>query len=197
VTLGAGSVLFGVAQLYAKNTTIFMRRADVFQTLGQERLFDLIPLPFVYVTVVSLAVWYLLEYRSTGRFLYAIGGSQEGARLVGIPVERLTVLVFICSAFLAALGGVVQAARVGSANPTGISSLLLPAFTAAFLGATSIRPGQYNVWGTVLAVYLVASATTGMIMLGAPASVSDIFNGAILLVAVGLAKITARRTKSV
>jgi ribose transport system permease protein len=86
---------------------------------------------------------------------------------------------------------------VGSANPTGISSLLLPAFTAAFLGATSIRPGQYNVWGTVLAVYLVASATTGMIMLGAPASVSDIFNGAILLVAVGLAKITARRTKSV
>ena len=196
VTLGAGSVLFGVSQLYSKNTTIFMRRSGVFQALGQQRLFDLIPLPFVYVAVVAVVVWYLLEYRAIGRRLYAIGGSEEGARLVGIPVERLTVLVFVCSAFLASLGGVVQAARVGSANPTGIASLLLPAFTAAFLGATSIRPGQYNVWGTVLAVYLVASTTTGMIMLGAPASVSDIFNGAILLVAVGLAKLTARRTAS-
>jgi ribose transport system permease protein len=196
VTLAAGSILFGAAQVYSNNTTIFLRGADVFLTLGQRRLFGVIPLPFVYVAVVAVVVWYVLEYREIGRRLYAIGGNVEGARLVGIPVKRLTVFVFMCSAFLAALGGVVQATRVGSANPTGVSGLLLPAFTAAFLGATSIRPGQYNVWGTVLAVYLVASATTGMIMLGAPASVSDIFNGAILLIAVGLARISARRTKA-
>ena len=176
------------------NTTIFMRNRGLFQELGQTRLWGFVGLPFVYMAAIAIALWYVLEYRPLGRRLYAIGGSEEGARLVGIPVKRMTVLVFVASAFLAALGGVVQATRVGSANPTGVSALLLPAFTAAFLGATSIRPGHYNVWGTVIAVYLVAAATTGMIMLGAPASVSDIFNGSILVAAVGLAMISSRRS---
>ena len=194
VTLAAGSILFGSGQLYANNTTIFMRNRGLFQELGQTRLWGFVGLPFVYMAAIAITVWYVLEYRPLGRRLYAIGGSEEGARLVGIPVKRMTVLVFVASAFLAALGGVVQATRVGSANPTGVSALLLPAFTAAFLGATSIRPGHYNVWGTVIAVYLVAAATTGMIMLGAPASVSDIFNGSILVAAVGLAMISSKRS---
>ena len=79
---------------------------------------------------------------------------------------------------MAGLAGVVQSARVGSANPSILQTLLLPAFTAAFLGATSIRPGQYNIWGTVLAVYLVGLGTTGLFMPGAFSDTEPVFDDA-------------------
>jgi ribose transport system permease protein len=88
---------------------------------------------------------------------------------------------------------VIQSARVGSANASILQTQLLPAFTAAFLGATSVRPGQYNIWGTVLAVYLVGLGTTGIFMLGASSYTEPVFDGAVLLVAIGLAKLSARR----
>jgi ribose transport system permease protein len=91
------------------------------------------------------------------------------------------------------MAGVIESARIGSANSTFLQATLLPAFTAAFLGATAIRPGHYNVWGTVLAVFVVGLGTTGMFMLGAPSYVEQVFDGAILLIAVGVAKLSERR----
>lgn len=196
VTLGVGSLVFGVVEAYTSGKTYFVPIDSTFGSLGQGRILGL-PLPFIYLAVVALIIWYVLEYRPTGRRLYAIGGSEEGARLIGIKVDRLTILMFIGSSLLAGFGGVVQAASTAAAGPTGLSALLLPAFTAAFLGATSIRPGHFNVWGTVIAVYLVGASTTGLFMLGASTYVSNLFNGAILLIAVGLARLSARRLSSV
>ena len=195
VTLAVGSLLFGASELYSNGATIYEGVPRKFLAIGQSRVVG-IPLPFVYVIVVALIAWYVLEYRPLGRYLYAIGGGEEGARLVGIKVDRLVIMMFVASAVLAGLGGVIQSARVGSANASILQTLLLPAFTAAFLGATSIRPGQYNIWGTVLAVYLVGLGTTGMFMLGAPSYVEPLFDGAILLIAIGLAKLSARRLSS-
>jgi ribose transport system permease protein len=192
VTLGTGSMMFGISQLYSKGITIFQGIPREFTLIGQTRIYG-IPLPVIYVAIVAIIIWYVLEYRAVGRRLYAIGGGEEAARLLGIRVDRLTFAVFVASALLAGLAGVIETTRVGSANPTGQTGQLLPAFTAAFLGATSIRPGLYNVWGTIIAVYLVKTATTGLFMLGAPAFTADIFNGAILLLAIALAKLSSRR----
>jgi ribose transport system permease protein len=192
VTLAVGAAIYGVGQIYSAGQRIFQNIGTDFTMLGQGHFLGF-PLPFVYAFLVASVLWYILEFRPLGRSLYAIGSNSEGARLIGIPIARLTVLMFVGSALLAGLAGTVQASSVGSAGPTGIQDLLLPAFTAAFLGATSIRPGQYNVWGTVIAVYLVGASTTGMFMLGAPASISQLFNGSILLIAVVLAKVSARR----
>jgi ribose transport system ATP-binding protein len=192
VTLASGSLLFGAAEIYSNGATIYQNIPKAFLSIGQSRLAG-IPLPFIYVMIVAVLMWYVLEYRPLGRYLYAIGGGEEGARLVGIKVDRLVVLVFTASAAMAGLGGVVQSARVGSANASILQTMLLPAFTAAFLGATSIRPGRYNIWGTVLAVYLVGMGTTGIFMLGASSYVEPIFDGAILLVAIILAKLSARQ----
>lgn len=192
VTLGSGSILFGVALVYSDGATLFRDISPNFLAIGQNKLVG-VPVPFVIALVVGVVIWYVLQRRTTGRRLYAIGGSEEGARLVGIRVDLLILLTFVASATLAGAGGVIEATRVGSANATGLQSFLLPAFTAAFLGATAIRPGSYNVWGTFLAVYLVGMGTTGMFMLGAPSYYAQIFNGTVLLVAVGLAALSARR----
>lgn len=192
VTLGMGSILFGVAELYSHGTTIFSNISPQFIKLGQKNLIG-IPLPFIYAAVASIAIWYLLSFRPNGRRLYAIGGSEEAARLMGVRVERLILAAFVASAMLSGAGGIVEAGRVGSANPTDLQYTLLPAFTAAFLGATVFRPGQYNVWGTVLSIYLVGVGTTGMFILGAPSFYSQVFDGAVLLVAIGLAELTRRK----
>jgi ribose transport system permease protein len=194
VTLGSGSILFGVAQLYSDGATLFKDISPNFLKIGQSNVAG-VPVPFVIAAVVGVVIWYVLQFRPTGRRFYAIGGSEDGARLVGIRVDALIIVTFVASAVLAGTGGVLEATRVGSANSTGLQSFLLPAFTAAFLGATAIKPGQYNVWGTFLAVYLVGMGTTGMFMLGAPSYYAQVFNGAVLLIAIALAQLSARRIR--
>jgi ribose transport system permease protein len=194
VTLGSGSILFGIAQLYSDGATLFKNIHPGFLSIGESKVIG-IPLPFVIALVVGVGIWYVLQLRPTGRRFYAIGGSEEGARLVGIHVDGLIIITFVASAVLAGTGGVLEATRVGSANATGLQSFLLPAFTAAFLGATAIKPGQYNVWGTFLAVYIVGMGTTGMFMLGAPSYSAQVFNGAVLLIAIALAQLSSRRLR--
>ena len=116
VTLAVGSLLFGASEIYSGGATIYQDVPNEFLAVGQFRVAG-IPLPFIYVIVVALIAWYILEYRPVGRYMYAIGGGEEGARLVGIKVDRLVLLVFVASGLMAGLAGVVQSARVGSANP--------------------------------------------------------------------------------
>lgn len=191
VTIGTGALLMGAAQLYSNNLIIFKNISVGFTDLGQLRIAG-IPLPVIYAAVAALIIWYVLTFRPVGRHLYAAGANVEAARLVKIKVKTLVLGSFVASSCLTGLGGMVVAAQVGSASPSSLNYLLLPAFTGVFLGATSIRPGHYNVWGTVLAVYLVGSVTTGLFMLGAPSNITQVIQGVILLVAVALAKLTSR-----
>jgi ribose transport system permease protein len=188
VTLGTQSVLFGMILLYTNGAVIYEGIPQSFKDLGQSRPFG-VPLPFLYVIVVGIMLWYLLYYRPIGRQLYAIGGSEDAARLTGIRVDPMIVGAFVCGSVLAAIGGCIQVAQVGSAAPTSGSEFLLPAIAACFLGETSIRRGYYNVWGTMTAVVLVAAGTTGLFMLGAQPWVQPVFNGVVLVGAILAAKL--------
>ena len=188
VTLGTQTILFGAILLYSKGQVIYSRIPDDFKALGQSRPGG-IPLPFVYAVVIGVILWFVLYFRPIGRRLYAIGGNEDAARLTGIHVERTVIGAFVFGAILAGLGGVVQVAQVGSAAPTNGSEFLMPAIAACFLGETSIRRGFYNVWGTFVAVFLVAAGTTGLFMLGAAAWVQPVFNGVVLVGAVLAAKL--------
>lgn len=183
VTLGTQSILFGAILWYSKGAVIYNNIPQSFKDLGQSRPLG-IPLPFIFAVVIGLVLWFVLYFRPIGRRLYAIGGSPDAARLTGIKVDKLTVGAFTCGAVLAAIGGCLQVAQVGSAAPTSGNEFLLPAIAACFLGETSIRRGYYNVWGTLTAVVLVASGTTGLFMLGAETYVQPVFNGVVLVGAI-------------
>ena len=192
VTLGTGSLLTGVALLYSGGELISSGIPAGYTNLGQGRIAG-VPLPFVYTVVIFLVAWYLLSYRVSGRRLYAIGGNEDAARLAGVRVKRLTFLTLVLGAMAAGAGGIVQSMRVGSADATSLTSLLLPAFAAAFLSITVVRPGHFNVWGTLIAVYVVSVGSTGMFMLGAPTYVQPVFNGIVLIIAIALFTLTNRR----
>ena len=149
-----------------------------------------------YQIIVGLVVWYTLAHTPFGRYLESIGSNEEAARLVGINVTRMIWASFVISGVLGAIAGVLETSRAGSASAETGAAFLFPAFTAVFLGATTIRPGRYNVWGTLVGTYFVAISVSGLTLLGANIWVSPTFNGVALLVAVALSPLIARARES-
>jgi len=153
-----------------------------------------IPSLIYVVAAVSIALWYVLTYTPFGRQMQAIGVNEEAAQLVGIRVNRSVFYGFLISGVLAGVAGVMLVARSGGITPTAGPLYSLPAFAAVFLGATSIKPGRFNVAGTLVAILFLAAMTSGLNLAGAQDWVSSLVNGLALLIGVGLtAELTRRR----
>jgi ribose transport system permease protein len=138
-------------------------------------------------------LWVVFDYLPLGRYLYIIGDSPRAAELTGISTTTYVTFAFVASGTIAAFAGVILQAQLQVGQSTVGQELLLPAFTGALLGAIAIRPGRPNVWGTVLAVAVLAVAVAGLTQLGAPFFVENLFNGGMLVLAVGLASYAQRR----
>lgn len=185
-TLGVGTVLSGMTIWLSNGNVIYQGIPASLLSIGRTQIAKL-PLTVFYMAVVVLVFAFLLEHTATGRYMHAIGVGRETVRLAGIPTARLRVLAFTISGAMAGVAGVLQTATVGAAHPDAGPDFLLPAFAAAFLGATTIKPGRFNVLGTIVALFLLAIGIAGLQQLGAPFWVAPVFNGGALLVAVGLA----------
>lgn len=191
-TLGTGMLVLGLTEWLTKNQVITGTAAAWFFDLGRQSIAG-IPLPFLYLAIVAAVLFVLLEYTVWGRRGYAIGANVVAARLSGIAADRQVRQSFAITSFLCALAGCISMMSLGGSSPViGLGSLL-PAFAAAFLGATCIRPGRYNVLGTIVAVYVIGVGITGLQQLGADVFVQDVFNGAALLIALTIATIARRR----
>jgi ribose transport system permease protein len=191
-TLGMGSILLAAIEWPTGGEQIFTGIPKSFIDLAGWKLFS-IPVPFYYMLVLALAIWYLLGYRQIGRYLYSIGSNPEAARLAGVRTDVLRALALVFSAAVATLAGILFTAKIGSASTDSSGSYLLPAFAGAFLGATQITSGRFNVPGTLLAVYLLATGVKGLQLLGQPSWVNDFFNGSALILAVAMAGFVERR----
>ena len=192
-TLGSGTLLLGINQWYTGGRQVVGVLPHGF-TLISGRIGDTgIPVAIVYVLLIAFVLWLVFDYLPLGRYLYVIGDSPRAAELSGISATHYVTLAFIASGTLAAIAGIVLQAQLQVGQSTVGQELMLPAFTGALLGATAIRPGRPNVWGTLLAVAVLAVAVAGLTQLGAPFFVENLFNGAMLVLAVGLAGYTHRR----
>ncbi|GGA64855.1 sugar ABC transporter permease [Pseudoclavibacter endophyticus] len=155
--------------------------------------------PVIIMLVVAFAIWYVTERTPLGRRMYASGFNKDAARLAGIDVARLQIGALVAGGVVAALAGILLSSRINAGDPTLGPSMLLPALSAVFLGSTQFRGGRFNVWGTVIAVYVLAVGVKGLQLMGAPGWINDLFNGVALLLAVGLSRMerTARRTGAI
>jgi ribose transport system permease protein len=190
-TLGTGTLLYGLNAWYTGGQQVVATLPDSFLALSGAWLS--IPLPAIYVLVLSLAMWTVFEFMPLGRHLYVLGANPKAAELNGISAQRYVTGAFVVSGFVSAFAGIILQSQLQVGQSSVGQEYLLPAFTAALLGATSIRPGRVNVWGTVLAVAVLAVTVAGLNQLGAPFFVEPLFNGAMLILAVGLAVTAARR----
>lgn len=198
-TLASGTVMGGLVIWYTGGSPIYEGVPKSLTQIARGTFFG-VPRAVVYVAVVAAILWFVLSRLPTGRRLYAVGGNRRAAELSGIRADRLVISTFVASGVLAALAGVVLGSQLGSVVPGGEGAYLLPAFAGAFLGATAIQPGRYNPIGTVLAAYTLSVAVSGLQQLGAPSWVQPVFNGTVLIVAVGLSgyavRVKAARAKA-
>lgn len=195
VTLGLYILIQGLLQWFTEGQTISEGLPDWVGEWGSEVWLGL-PRPFWVLIVVALVVWYALMHLPRGRELESIGSNERAAHLVGIRVGRNIFLGFLASAALAGIAGILITIRSGSADPTSGPGFLFPALAAVFLGATCIRPGRYNVWGTLIGVYVLAVAVNGFTLLGADSWVTPVFNGGALIGAVLVSTLMGRHREA-
>jgi ribose transport system permease protein len=191
-TLGTGTFVYGISQWYTGGEQIVGRKYPGGFLLLSENVGP-VPFSLILVLVVAVMLWIAFEYMVQGRFLYVIGSNQRAADLTGIPSARYKVLAFVASGTLTGVAGVLLGSELRVGQSTVGADFLLPAFAGALLGATSVKPGRVNVWGTLLAVSVLAVAVSGLQQLGADFYVEPLFNGAMLVLAVGLAEYARRR----
>jgi ribose transport system permease protein len=140
-----------------------------------------------------IVLWYVLTYTAVGRRLLFVGRGRSVARLSGLRVNTLRFSALAGSGLMAGLAGVLYAGTTGGADPTSGASFLLPAFAAAYLGATAVSPGRFNAWGAFIAVYFLVTGITGLQLLGVDSFVQQLFYGGALVLAVALSQIVRRR----
>ena len=185
VTLGVSTVALGLSELVSAGNTLTAQWSSGFQNFGQGYVW-VFPLPALYLLVVAIVFYYLIEHTAVGRRLLATGSNPNAARLAGLRTARIQTASLVVSGAVAGLAGVVLSTQIGIATTATGPGFLLPAVAALFLGETQIR-SRVNVWGTVLAVLLIGTGIKGLELMGAAPWVNDFFNGAVLLLAVGVA----------
>ncbi|GAC1594083.1 MAG: ABC transporter permease [Acidimicrobiales bacterium] len=182
-TLAMSSVLTGVVQWYTRGTSVFSHVPRSYLRISNAAPLG-IPMPIIYGIILVIGFELMFGFLPTGRRMYAIGGNRRAALLSGIRVNTLVLGSFVTAGLVAGVAGVIISSRLGSAAPDLGPSFLLPAFAAAFLGSTTIRPGRFNPLGTVVAVYVIAVTVAGIQQLGAPSWSEYVFNGIALAVGV-------------
>jgi ribose transport system permease protein len=183
-TLGMGSVLSATEVIVSSNSQPVPPTSTAWNNLTQTTVggFQIVVL---YLVVLAFVLWWLTAHTPAGRYLYAIGGNAEAARLSGVRIQRYTTSALVTSATIAGLAGVMFSSLNGPSLNFG-GSLLLPAFAAAFLGSTQLIPGRFNVWGTLLAIYVLATGVQGLQLVSGASWLSDMFDGVALIIAVAL-----------
>lgn len=193
-TLGMSMLLAGLMTWFTGGKTLVSGLDPALIKFGSTRLAG-IPLVFYITLLIALVAWYFFTHTPFGRSLYAIGSNATAAKLVGLPVTKNVWWSFIVAGFIASCAGVLQLSRVGSAAASDGGTLLFPALAAVFLGATAIRPGFFNVWGTIIGAVFVSVSVSGLTLSGASGWASNVFNGVALLAAVGLSTYLGRRNR--
>lgn len=146
-----------------------------------------VPILFVVLVAVALVIWYVLEHTPTGRRMIATGANADAARLAGTDTGRSVVIGLVVSGGLGSLAGLMLVSAVGSAAPASGPPYLLALFAAVYLGSTQVKPGRFNVWGTFVALYVLATGVKGLQLAGGQYWVGELFNGVALILAVGIA----------
>jgi ribose/xylose/arabinose/galactoside ABC-type transport system permease subunit len=143
-----------------------------------------IPIPVIFFALVAAVGFIVLTSTRFGKHVYAVGGNEETTRLSGLPTDRIKFGVYAVSGFCAALGGIFLSSRIRSGDALIGTSFGLDSITAVVLGGTSLFGGRGSLLGTIAGVFIIASLSNIMNLVGVSTYFQYIFKGAILILAV-------------
>src|SRR5262245_425492 len=191
VTLGTFSLFRGLAEGMTRGVENYTSFPSNFLFLGQGYMLGGIPTQLPLFVAIAAAFWWLMHQTATGRALFAIGLSPEGARYAGIPVERKLLLVYLLSGLTASAAAIIYVAHLGQAKADAGTGYELMAITAVVLGGTSIFGGRGTVHGTLLGLFAIVVLQNGLRLAALPAELAGILIGTILLVTISIERLAA------
>ncbi|MBM3730507.1 MAG: ABC transporter permease [Actinobacteria bacterium] len=186
-TLGISQLVTAVVLKVSDNRQITSAYSPTYLQWGRREVLGL-PILFIYLMIIAVILWFVLEHTPVGRYLFATGGNGDAARLAGVRTDKMVWGSLVASATLAGIAGILLSAKIGFFSSATGPGFLFPAIAAVFFGASQLsrRP---NVWGTVLALYALAFGIKGLqLVVGAGSFwVEPLFQGTTLIIAVALA----------
>ena len=197
VSLGLSSIYTGFATLWTRSNNVMINRQS-FLAIGKVAIGKWVPVLFIFMVVLVIFYAYLMKNTKFGREVYMIGGNPVAARLAGINAERVRAILFMNSSMMSVLAGIVWACQKKMGSPTKIqvASPNFDALTAGVLGGVSFMGGSGTLMGAFVAMLLVNVFTSGIIMLGLPSFMSIMLQGLILIIALMIDNISARRAEA-
>ena len=195
VTLGTSSVIAGIALLQTGGAPIVGLPSIFVTSFGSNRIFG-IPIVIYITAAVICVMYYLMNWSRFGRYIYAIGGNENAARLSGIRVGRYLTSVYVVSGLLASLAGLLLTARVSAGEPNLGGPLAMQSITAAVLGGTSLHGGEGKLGGVILGALFIAMLANGMNLIRVSSFWQMILLGCLLIFAVVVDRLRSRLTRS-
>ncbi|WP_338139327.1 ABC transporter permease [Thermus thermophilus] len=191
VTLAGLTAFRGLTLVYTDGRPI-TGLPEPFLFLGNGTVLG-IPVPVMAMLLFLLLTHFLLRYTAWGRYLYAIGGNEEAARLSGVPVAPIKVFAYAYSGLAAGLAALVLTGRLNSAQPTAGTGFELDAIAAAVVGGTSLAGGRGTAWGTFLGALIIGVLNNGMNLLNVSAFYQLIAKGVVIVLALLVDRLVRRR----
>lgn len=175
-----------------RGLTLVITDGNPITNLGDSYLFQLfgkgyfigIPVPAVTMIIVFVILLILLQKTTFGRHTYAIGGNEVAAKISGIKVNKIKILIYGISGLMSALAGGILTSRLNSAQPTAGTSYELDAIAAVVLGGTSLTGGKGRIVGTLIGVLIIGVLNNGLNLLGVSSFYQQVVKGVVILIAV-------------
>jgi ribose/xylose/arabinose/galactoside ABC-type transport system permease subunit len=199
VTLGMLLLIRGAAKGLGKDQKVdapLTWLVDLLSSLPPDRRWMIVPPGVWLLALLSLATAFVLRYTKLGAHLFAIGSNEQTARLCGVAVERVKVVVYTLSGALAGLTGVLQFSRLTVGDPTVAVGLELDVIAAVVIGGGSLSGGEGTVLGTLVGAFIMTVIRTGTAQMGLPNWVQEIVTGVIIIAAVAIDRWRHRRLET-
>jgi ribose transport system permease protein len=194
-TLATMSIVRGLIYVYTRAIPIYGLRDDTFLYIGQGMVGD-VPVPVIIVAIIVAICWYIMYYTKFGRYVLSIGSNELVAKMVGIKVTKIKIIVFSMSGVFCALSGIVLTSRLGAAMHDAGVGYELDAIASVVIGGTSMNGGRALVMGTVIGALIMTTVQNGLTLLNIDVFWHQVVKGTIILIAVIIDKFSQRTMKS-
>lgn len=186
VTLATMTIFRGATLIFTNGTPI-SKLSETFVKIGNGKI-GFIPIPVIITIVILIISIYLLTQTRFGRYLYALGGNEDSAKLSGINTNKIKTLVYVISGFASSIAGIIITSRIGSASPNAGTSFELDAIAAVVIGGTSLSGGEGKITGTIIGALIIGVLNNGLNLMNVSPFYQSIVKGLVILIAVLLDK---------
>lgn len=196
VTLATSALYKGIIYIATKGIPLTGIPESV-TIIGQGTLFGIIPYPAIIMVILAVILIYMLRYTSFGRHIYAVGGNEHAAKIVGIQINKTKMAVYALTGFISALAGILMVLRLGSSQVNIGENWAMPSITAGVLGGTSMNGGSGGIGGTIVGGLLMSVISFSISLLGISSYWDQIVTGVVVLIAVAIDAIRRRNNSNV